>query len=337
METRTEGGSAGPARLAAAAIENERVFGAPRALVWEMWVKEQNLSHWLPLEGQTLVSCEGEVRPGGIRRLTLRSPSGETYGLTLTFREAAPPDRLVFGHRWDGGVETTISVAFEELEGRRTRMVFRHSGFDTPESRHAHESGWDDSFAGLARYLDQYLIDDRALAPAGDPAPHALVLEHLFDAPRALVFRLWASPEHVVRWWGPRGMSLSHCEMDFREGGSWRFCMRTDAGREHWTHGVYREIRAPERLAFTYINERDGHEMLVELDFLEEGRKTRLKFRQAEFMSVLERNAHGVGWTQTFGIFDVYLDLFQSARLTESRLGWRRGEVPGVAGDLPGG
>jgi uncharacterized protein YndB with AHSA1/START domain len=168
-----------------------------------------------------------------------------------------------------------------------------------------------------------------------ESADRVLAIDRLFDAPRALVFRLWSAPEHIVRWWGPRGFHLSQCEMDFREGGAWRFCMMPESGRGHWIHGEYREIDPPRRLSFTYTNDADGHDMLVEMDFLAEGEKTRLKFRQAVFMNVRERDGHRGGWTESLEIFERYLELYQSGKLPESRLGWRQGEVPGIAADLP--
>jgi hypothetical protein len=34
------------------------------------------------------------------------------------------------------------------------------------------------------------------------------VLERVFDAPRELVFKMFKEPEHLKRWWGPRGWEL---------------------------------------------------------------------------------------------------------------------------------
>ena len=30
-----------------------------------------------------------------------------------------------------------------------------------------------------------------------------LLIERIFDAPLALVWRLWESSDHMIRWWGP--------------------------------------------------------------------------------------------------------------------------------------
>ena len=35
-----------------------------------------------------------------------------------------------------------------------------------------------------------------------------------FDAPRELVWEAMTKPEHVRNWWGPRGTSLTVCEID---------------------------------------------------------------------------------------------------------------------------
>ena len=95
--------------------------------------------------------------------------------------------------------------------------------------------------------------------------------------------------------------------MDFRPGGAWRFCMRSAEGEEHWIHGVYHEIVPPERLVFTYVNERGGFETLVTLLFVARGNETELRFRQVGLPSVKERDAHNGGWSSTFELLDDYL------------------------------
>jgi uncharacterized protein YndB with AHSA1/START domain len=133
-----------------------------------------------------------------------------------------------------------------------------------------------------------------------------LTLSRSFDAPPELLFRLWAEPEHRVRWWGPSGMALSRCEVDFRVGGQWRVTMKNAGGYEHPVYGSFTEIDEPRRLCFTYVNEYDGHEMLVEMDFEREGDGTRMHFRQTPFVSRPERDGHGYGWTSTLSILATY-------------------------------
>jgi uncharacterized protein YndB with AHSA1/START domain len=139
-----------------------------------------------------------------------------------------------------------------------------------------------------------------------------LVLEitRVFDAPPALVFHMWKEPEHMIRWHGPEGLALLACEIDFRVGGKWRRCMSKGPGHEHWIYGEYREIVEPSRLSFTYINDYDGFETLVTMDFVDEGGKTRMYFRQTPFISAEERDGHGWGWNSGFDLLAKYVAQF---------------------------
>lgn len=144
--------------------------------------------------------------------------------------------------------------------------------------------------------------DSTALAPE-----EVLEITRVFDAPRELVFRLWSSPEHIARWWGPETCWLDTIEMDFREGGGWHFRMRNGAGLDHHISGSYRRIEPPERLTFTYINAYDGHEMEVDLQFAEVSGRTEMHFRQAPFLNVVERDGHNEGWSSTLDLLRDYL------------------------------
>src|SRR3989442_612332 len=107
-----------------------------------------------------------------------------------------------------------------------------------------------------------------------------LVITRVLDAPRRLVFKAWTEPERVVRWWGPQGFTMPSCQMDVRQGGAFRFCMRSPDGTDHWLQGFYREIVEPERLVLTWAWEdaegKPGHETQVEVGFAEHGAKTKL-------------------------------------------------------------
>ena len=160
---------------------------------------------------------------------------------------------------------------------------------------------------------------------------HEDVLEitRVFDAPRELVWRLWSSPEHIARWWGPETCWLDTVDMDFREGGAWHFWMRNDTGLDHHISGAYRRIEPPERLTFTYINAYDGHETEVDLTFSERDGGTEMRFRQARFLNVAERDGHEEGWSSTFNLLALYL-----GRVGASGLPRGRPRSDGVAEDI---
>lgn len=85
---------------------------------------------------------------------------------------------------------------------------------------------------------------------ATQPEERALVITRVFDAPRDLVFKAWAEPERLMRWWGPKGFTMPVGTLDFRPGGVFHYCMRSPDGHEMWGTFVYREIVAPQRIVF---------------------------------------------------------------------------------------
>jgi uncharacterized protein YndB with AHSA1/START domain len=90
-----------------------------------------------------------------------------------------------------------------------------------------------------------------------------ITIERTFDAPRERVFAAFSDPVALARWWGPAGWTLSVCEVDFRPGGSWFYCMAGEgpdgAPIEACGRADYQEIVAPERIVMedAFAN-RDG-------------------------------------------------------------------------------
>ncbi len=130
--------------------------------------------------------------------------------------------------------------------------------------------------------------------------PIELVITRTFDAPRALVWKMWTDPEHAKQW-GPKGFTTPVREMGSRPGDPWRAIMISPEGKEYRQHGVLREIVPPERLSFTFVwDEFPSEEMLVTVSFVERAKKTEMTFRQTGLKSVESRDGHRGGWTEAF-------------------------------------
>jgi uncharacterized protein YndB with AHSA1/START domain len=107
------------------------------------------------------------------------------------------------------------------------------------------------------------------------PSDREILITRVFDAPRALVFETMNRPEHMKRWWGPRGYELTVCEIDLRPGGAYRFVQRTADGQEFAFRGEYREVVPPERVVTTFEFEgMPGHISLVTVILDEQDGKT---------------------------------------------------------------
>lgn len=130
-------------------------------------------------------------------------------------------------------------------------------------------------------------------------AAQSLVLEfsRVFDAPPALVFRMWSSPEHLCRWWGPKGFTSSCETHEFRKGGSYHLLIHGDS--DNGMSGTFREIVENERIVFTFAWDHDPDwQTLVTVTLKAEGDGTRLTFRQEPFLDVETRDSHLGGWGQ---------------------------------------
>ena len=68
--------------------------------------------------------------------------------------------------------------------------------------------------------------------PPGTPTS-ALVLQRVFAVPPEIVFSAWSDPAHVRAWWHPDGYTTPVFELDFRVGGSFRYCIRKDGRDGH--------------------------------------------------------------------------------------------------------
>jgi uncharacterized protein YndB with AHSA1/START domain len=91
------------------------------------------------------------------------------------------------------------------------------------------------------------------------PDDATLVLRRLLKATPERAFKAWTSPEHIQQWMRPEpGMVVPLVHMDLREGGKFRIQMKSPDGEYFTAVGEFREVKAPERLVYTWDWEKDG-------------------------------------------------------------------------------
>jgi uncharacterized protein YndB with AHSA1/START domain len=121
----------------------ERIFHAPRELVFDAWTDPRYLSAWFAPRGCTIRFAHIDVRPGGRFHSCIDNPEfGECWCVGV-YEEIVRPELLVYsicvadesgnkidsklaGHHPDWPEETIVRVTFEEL-GSRTRLILRQN------------------------------------------------------------------------------------------------------------------------------------------------------------------------------------------------------------------
>ncbi|MEO6596291.1 MAG: SRPBCC family protein [Planctomycetota bacterium] len=84
-----------------------------------------------------------------------------------------------------------------------------------------------------------------------------IVTTRVLDAPRAVVWKVWTDPQHILQWWGPTGFTTTTRSMEVRPGGQWRFVMRGPDGRDYENLITYLEIAEPARIVYRHGGEND--------------------------------------------------------------------------------
>ena len=99
----------------------ERVFDAPRTLVFEARTKAEHVAHWWDPSGAPLAVCEIDLRPNGAFRFVNSGPDGAKYPFSGFYREITPPSRLVIGGSSPmSNGESVCTLAFSEQDGKTT-------------------------------------------------------------------------------------------------------------------------------------------------------------------------------------------------------------------------
>ncbi|WP_258104283.1 SRPBCC domain-containing protein [Marinoscillum sp. MHG1-6] len=80
---------------------------------------------------------------------------------------------------------------------------------------------------------------------------HPIIIKRTFNAPRQLVWDVWTQPEHIIKWWGPEGITTRVEFMDFKPGGKWKYVMTGPDGTEYPVTGIFQEVNPIERYTST--------------------------------------------------------------------------------------
>ena len=111
------------------------------------------------------------------------------------------------------------------------------------------------------------------------------VHSRFIDAPRERVFRAFAEPGHLAKWWGPNGFTSTFETFALQPGGRWRFVLHGPDGTDYPNENIFREVVAAERVVVERLAE-DHHFFLI-ITFTEREGGTVVGWRQ-----VFDTKAH---------------------------------------------
>jgi uncharacterized protein YndB with AHSA1/START domain len=179
------------AERAARELIIERIFDAPRTLVFEAFTDPHHLMKWWGPHGCAVISCTADLRAGGTWCISMRSPrvlpqfinrhpvapesgpaashqrpsdryvaTGEhemVEGQRGVYQEVVKPERLVFTYAFEDDRgrplhQTVVTVSFAD-EGGKTKLTLHQAIFETVSVRDDHVRGWSEALEHLSEYL----------------------------------------------------------------------------------------------------------------------------------------------------------------------------------------
>ena len=141
-------------------------------------------------------------------------------------------------------------------------------------------------------------MDEKINGEKSNGAETTLRIKKILKAPREKVFQAWTDPEALKTCFSPTdGHSTLSVDVDLAIGGKYSITLRSPEGKVSRAAGIYREIRPPEKLVFTWSWEgEDLGETLVTIDFHDLEGSTEVVLTH-EFLPTKEwRDKHYFGW-----------------------------------------
>ena len=156
-------------------LKIERIFDAPRELVWKAWSDPELYKKWWGPKIFTAPVIKIDFRVGGKFLGCMRGIAGDFSGKdfwsTGTYKEIVPMEKIVVTDSFSdekGNIvssehygmkgmplEMLVTVTFEEMPDGKTKMTLKHEGIkDIPdEHRKGMDQGWKESFDKLAEHV----------------------------------------------------------------------------------------------------------------------------------------------------------------------------------------
>ena len=295
-----------------------RVIDAPVARVFRAWSDPAEIVRWWGPYGFTTDTDRREFKPGGFWKHTMIGPDGTKYPNAAKYEEIVENSRIVYtnggGREGGPGLHMRSTVTFKDLGGK-TELTLRMV-FDTAAMRE--------------QAVKDYGAIEGGKQTMSRLAAHVqgeFVISRLVGASRERVWKAWTAPAELAVWFGPKGFTTFHAQLDFRPGGTYHYGIEGN-GIKLWGKWVFREIDRPSRIVLvqSFSDEHGGvtvHPMaptwprqtLATLSFMELGEKTLVTVQWTPLDATETETATfrdglpgmNEGWTGTFERLDAHL------------------------------
>lgn len=106
-------------------IRMERIFAAPRDLVFNVWTDPKHIPQWWGPKYLTTVVDKMDAKAGGLWRFVQRDQQGNEHGFHGVYHDIVSPERIVNTFEFEGvpGHVVLETAIFEALPDGKTRVT----------------------------------------------------------------------------------------------------------------------------------------------------------------------------------------------------------------------
>ena len=236
-----------------------RLIDAPIERVWRAWADPNEIVKWWGPHGFSNETERRDFRPGGSWKHVMIGPDGGRYPNLAKYEEIVEGKSLVYTNgggreKSRDGIHFRAHVTFKAV-GKQTEITMR-SVFPTAEMRdrvvktyNAIEGG-NQTLSRLEAFVRGHFVTSRLVA-----------------APRERVFKAWTDPKELAAWFGPKGFSTTHADLDLRPGGTYHYALKGPGG-DMWGLWTFTEVEKPSKLGFVSTTAKDPKAARALLDYL---------------------------------------------------------------------
>lgn len=151
---------------------------------------------------------------------------------------------------------------------------------------------WNESFDKLDEYIEELQKKEKIMSETdqSNESKPELTITRVFNATPSQVYKMWTEPEHIAKWYGPKGFTVPEAKIDLRVGGEFLIHMKMPNGDIFPNPGVIREVIENEKIQFSLMQyDEQGNlqvEMLNTVTLEEQDGKTKMTFHVVEVKTI---------------------------------------------------
>ncbi|MEM9329240.1 MAG: SRPBCC domain-containing protein [Bacteroidota bacterium] len=134
-----------------------RLFDAPRDLVWAAWTESEHIAHWWGPAGMKTKIKKHDFTEGGEWEYTLQMPNGQDFISYGTYSKITPRERIETTANFIPMTEGVTLIALFEDDGDQTAFTFKvihpTEAYCKQQEEMGFYNGWGSVFEGLNTYL----------------------------------------------------------------------------------------------------------------------------------------------------------------------------------------